>query len=265
MRQEPSIKSTMGLHQAQSLCPTTFVDTKQYVDPGRVQIADVYGAIGGGASNQIVEIAGSLPERIAAPVSDRGVQRRLSVPTPEAVVGMIVLQHEYGPPGRGVARCFEGQRWCDRIAVEIVERDAPFEEGWFTLSDIVEPFLVPEDLQRPLPRRHWGEVLVTRGHQERVDGLKVRPADGMALVRREGKSRQPGVRLRGRPGAARPAEARGSRKRRRAGRVPPRSGCRKVGHFVALQPAQRVKEKLAQIRRIEGVRVSAKICVAKLG
>jgi len=137
----------MGLHQGQSLCPTTFVDTKQYVDPRRVQIADVYGAIGGGTSNQVVEIAGSLPERIAAPVSDRGVQRRLSVPTPEAVVGVIVLQHEYGPPGRRAVRRFPWQRWRDRIAVEIVERNASLEQGRFALADIVEPLLITKNMQ----------------------------------------------------------------------------------------------------------------------
>ncbi len=84
----------MGSHRDPSLCPPTIVDTKQYLDPGWIQITDIQSTNGVGTNDQFIEIAGSLPERIAAPVGDRGIQRGFSVPTPEAVVGMIVLQHE---------------------------------------------------------------------------------------------------------------------------------------------------------------------------
>ena len=62
VRQQPSIKAAMGLHRCPSICPPTLVDAEQYVDSGRIEVTNIEGAGGGGANDQLVEIAGSLPD-----------------------------------------------------------------------------------------------------------------------------------------------------------------------------------------------------------
>ena len=131
------------------------------------------------------------------------------------------------------------------------------------LAQVVEALLVPEYLQRALPRRRRHGLPAARGQKERVDRLKVGTPHRMALVGGEGQGGQPGL---GRPGA--PAlrgipEAGGAGKRGRARGVPAPSG--EIDRSLALEDSQGIEKQAPLLRLIAGFGMGAKPGGMQLG
>ena len=252
---QPSVKTAMGSQWRPSFGPAALVDSDQYSNSGGIEVPEVNGSDGGRGGDEVVEVAGPLPEGIAGAVGDRSVECRLPVPSAKAVVGVVVLQHENRPSARPLRGYFAGQRGCNRVAAEVIQRDSSLEQSGFSLAQIVEAFLVTEYLQRALPCWRRSEFPAAARDQKRVDGLKVGPACRVTFVSGEGEGREPGLSRPNTLGGERIGETGGARKRWITGPVPSLAG--KVERPVVLESPQRIEKQLAQIRHRENFRMDA--------
>jgi hypothetical protein len=115
--------------------------------PSRIKISKVYGARCGVASNQVVEVSGTLAEGITTAESDGCISSRTLIPSAEALIRLIIFYHQDWRPNCSCLRGFVWKWWSDRVATKIVEREAAFKQCQAPFADPIQPFFISKDLE----------------------------------------------------------------------------------------------------------------------